>query len=68
MLFLLVKRILVQSDELEDDGDGAAQSGTEVDAEGTGSDDGDGSGNAEDSYLSKVIAIFKNKKVHIGIS
>lgn len=62
-LFSVVDGILVQSDELEEDVDGSAKSGTIVDdVEGTGSSDGDGLGNTDDSYSSKVIAIFKKKK------
>lgn len=46
----------MQSDELQDDGNGAAKSGTEIDAEGT---DGDKSGNADDSYLWYKLPWYK---------
>lgn len=66
-LFSMVDGILVQSDELEEDVDGSAKSGTIVDdAEGTGSSDGDELGNTDDSYSSKVIAIFFFQKVCKG--
>lgn len=55
----MVDGIFVQSDELEEDVDGSAKSGTIVDdAEGTGSSDGDKLGDTDDSYSLKVITFF----------